>query len=79
VSAATDPTPASLADELARLEEIVRRLEADDVDLDTSLVLFEEGIARLRSARERLARAELKVQTVLEEAGGTLKLADLDV
>jgi exodeoxyribonuclease VII small subunit len=79
VSAATDPTPASLADELARLEEIVRRLEADDVDLDASLVLFEEGIARLRSARERLARAELKVQTVLEEAGGTLKLADLDV
>jgi exodeoxyribonuclease VII small subunit len=79
VSAATDPTPSSLADELARLEEIVRRLEADDVDLDASLVLFEEGIARLRSARERLARAELKVQTVLEEAGGTLKLADLDV
>jgi exodeoxyribonuclease VII small subunit len=79
VSAATDPTPASLADELARLEEIVRRLEADDVDLDASLVLFEEGIARLRSARERLARAERKVQTVLEEAGGTLKLADLDV
>lgn len=67
-----------LADELARLEEIVRRLEADDVDLDTALTLFEEGVARLRAARERLAAAELKVQAVLEEAGGDLRLTDLD-
>ena len=70
-------TPA-LADELARLEEIVRRLEADDVELDTALALFEEGVARLRSARERLAAAELKVQAVLEEAGGDIRLTDLD-
>jgi exodeoxyribonuclease VII small subunit len=67
-----------LADELARLEEIVRRLEADDVELDTALTLFEEGVARLRAARERLAAAELKVQAVLEEAGGDLRLSDLD-
>ena len=55
----------------ARLEEIVRRLEADDVELDAALALFEEGVARLRAARERLAAAELKVQTVLEEAAGS--------
>jgi exodeoxyribonuclease VII small subunit len=67
-----------LADELARLEEIVRRLEADDVDLDAALILFEEGVARLRAARERLAAAELKVQAVLEEAGGDIRLTDLD-
>lgn len=70
-------TPA-LADELARLEEIVRKLEADDVELDAALVLFEEGVARLRAARERLAAAELKVQAVLEEAGGDIRLTDLD-
>jgi len=69
---------ASLAEDLARLEEIVRRLEADDVELDAALVLFEEGVARLRAARERLAAAELKVQTVLEEAGGDIRLTDLD-
>lgn len=70
-------TPA-LADELARLEEIVRKLEADEVELDAALVLFEEGVARLRAARERLVAAELKVQAVLEEAGGDLRLTDLD-
>ncbi len=72
------PSPAGLADELARLEEIVRRLEADDVELDAALVLFEEGVARLRAARERLLAAELKVQAVLEEAGGDLRLKDID-
>ncbi|HEX5963352.1 MAG TPA: exodeoxyribonuclease VII small subunit [Gemmatimonadales bacterium] len=68
----------ALADELARLEEIVRKLEADDVELDAALVLFEEGVARLRAARERLVAAELKVQAVLEEAGGDIRLKDID-
>jgi exodeoxyribonuclease VII small subunit len=67
-----------LAAELARLEEIVRRLEADDVELDAALQLFEEGVARLRAAREGLAAAEVKVQAVLEEAGGDIRLTDLD-
>ena len=67
----------SIAQDLNRLEEIVRRLEADDVELDAALALFEEGVARLRAARERLASAEVTVQTVLEEAGD-LRLTDLD-
>jgi exodeoxyribonuclease VII small subunit len=69
---------APLATELTRLEEIVRKLEAEDLELDEALRLFEEGVSRLRSARERLSAAELKVQAVLEEAGGDLRLADLD-
>ena len=67
----------SIAQDLTRLEEIVRRLEADDVELDAALALFEEGVARLRAARERLLSAEVKVQAVLEEAGD-LRLTDLD-
>jgi exodeoxyribonuclease VII small subunit len=74
----TNPTPPPLAEEIARLEEIVRKLEADDVELDAALILFEEGVARLRAARERLVAAELKVQAVLEEAGGDIRLTDLD-
>ncbi|HEX3274296.1 MAG TPA: exodeoxyribonuclease VII small subunit [Gemmatimonadales bacterium] len=68
----------TIAEDLARLEEIVRRLEADDVELDAALALFEEGVARLRAARERLAAADLKVQTVLEGADGELRTRDLD-
>ena len=76
VSPAADPD--SLGDELDRLEEIVRRLEADDLDLDAALALFEEGVTRLRDARGRLDAAELKVRTVLEEADGTLRIVELD-
>jgi hypothetical protein len=35
-------------------------------------------VSRLRAARERLAAAELKVQSVIEEAGGDIRLTDLD-
>jgi exodeoxyribonuclease VII small subunit len=68
----------SIAQDLNRLEEIVRKLESEDVELDAALALFEEGVARLRAARERLGTAEVKVQTVLEEASGDLRLTDLD-
>jgi exodeoxyribonuclease VII small subunit len=70
--------PVPLTEDLARLEEIVRKLESEDVDLDLALALFEEGVARLRSARERLTTAELKVQAVIEEAGGDIRLTRLD-
>ena len=68
----------TIAEDLTRLEEIVRRLEADDVELDAALALFEEGVARLRAARERLVAADVRVQTVLEEADGELRVRDLD-
>jgi exodeoxyribonuclease VII small subunit len=70
--------PGSLAEELDRLEQIVRALEADDLDLDAALALFEEGVARLRSARERLAGAQLRVRAVLEDADGSLRDSGLD-
>lgn len=68
----------NFAAELERLEEIVRRLESPDVDLDQALKLFEEGVERLRAARERLAAAEAKVKQVLADEAGTLRIDDLD-
>lgn len=57
------------AKQLERLEAIVRQLEAEDLDLDQALKLFEEGVERLRAAREQLAEAELKVKKVLKVEG----------
>lgn len=72
------PATTSLADDLRRLEEIVRRLEANDGDLDQALALFEEGVNRLRQARERLAGAEAKVRRVVEDARGSLRMDDIE-
>ena len=55
--------------QLERLEAIVRKLEAEDLDLDEALKLFEEGVERLRAAREQLAQAELKVKKALKGEG----------
>ena len=57
----------TFAAQLERLEEIVRRLESQDLDLDESLKLFEEGIERMRTIRDRLVAAEAKVKQVLGE------------
>ena len=63
--------------ELAQLEDIVRRLEGEDLDLDEALRLFEDGVQRLRRAREQLALAEVRVRQVLER-GGALRVEPLD-
>lgn len=72
--------PLSFAQQLDRLEEIVRRLESQDlnVDLDEALKLFEEGVERLREARERLTAAEAQVKQVLADRAGNFKVEDFD-
>lgn len=64
--------------DLERLEQIVRRLESNELDLDEALRLFEEGVERLRAARERLGAAELRVRQVLTDQAGKLRVEDLD-
>jgi len=70
--------PPSLEVDLGRLDAIVRALETEDVDLDKALALFEEGVERLRTARDRLAEAGLRLKQLREAADGGLKLDDLD-
>ena len=70
--------PESLVSDLRRLEEIVRQMEAEEIDLDQALTLFEEGVGLLRSARDRLTQAEATVAKVLENADGTLRVVELD-
>jgi exodeoxyribonuclease VII small subunit len=69
----------TFADELARLEALVRQLEGGELDLDQALKLFEEGVQRLRVARELLERSEQEVRRVIREADGSLGEHDLDV
>ena len=61
---------------LARLEEIASALEDRDLDLARALALFEEGVEQLRAAADELAKAETKVQTLVERMDGTFELND---
>ena len=55
----------TLEERLKRLEEIVRSLEAANLDMDAALGLFEEGVEHVRGAEVTLRVAELKVEELL--------------
>lgn len=63
---------------LRELETIVARLDADDVDLDEAMALFERGIARLRRANRLLDEAKGRVEELITESSGALRAAELD-
>jgi exodeoxyribonuclease VII small subunit len=67
----------SLEGRLRRLEEIVGRLESEELNLDEALALFEEGIGHVREAESSLAAAELRVEELLGE-GESLTTRPLD-
>jgi exodeoxyribonuclease VII small subunit len=55
---------------LDRLEAIVEKLEGEELGLDASLALFEEGIGLSRVCQEKLSEVERRVEIVLKDAGG---------
>ncbi len=61
---------------LARLEEIAAELDGEQLELSRALELFEEGIENLRAASEDVARAEARVQRLIERADGSFDLGE---
>lgn len=55
---------------LGRLEEIVSQLESDEVDLESALQLFEEGVKLASQVKKKLTDSELKIKQVIENAAG---------
>ena len=55
---------------MARLEEILRALESGGESLDSSLKLYEEGVALIRSCSSLLENAEQSVKILQMQADG---------
>lgn len=55
---------------LARLEEVVKRLESTDLPLDEAMRLFEEGVKLSRDCQKQLEEAEGRVEILLKKADG---------
>jgi exodeoxyribonuclease VII small subunit len=60
----------TLEEAVRRLEEIGRRLERGDLELDEALSLYEEGVRLLRSCESFLNAAETRIEQLRAEAGG---------
>ena len=67
----------TLEGRLRRLEEILARMESDEVALEEALRLFEEGVGHVREAEKVLSEAELRVEELLSD-GRTRPLAAED-
>ena len=58
---------------LSRLEEIVDKLESEELSLEESLNIFEEGVKLSEACAQRLDAAEKKVSLLLKDrASGEL-------
>lgn len=64
---------------LAELQAVVSRLEAGGLPLERSIELYERGVALHEHCARLLSGAELRVQRLVEQAGGSLRAVDLSV
>lgn len=62
---------------ITELEQLVEKMEQGNLSLETSLQLFERGIALTRSCQKALTEAEQKVQILIRE-GGREELAEIE-
>lgn len=59
---------------LKRLELITKKLENEEISLDESLQLFEEGIRLVKLLQTKLSEAERKVEILVKETEETFHL-----
>ena len=57
---------------LARLEEIVGKLESANLSLDEAMKLFEEGVGLSQECQKQLEEAEGRVEILLKKADGKM-------
>ena len=63
---------------LARLEEVVRKLESANLPLDQAMKLFEEGMQLSRDCQGQLEQAEARVEILLKKAGAEMAPAPFE-
>jgi exodeoxyribonuclease VII small subunit len=69
---------ASFEEQMAELEKVVERLEHGDLTLEENVSLFERGMQLSSACKEQLAKAESRVQVLLEpERAGPVHMEDL--
>jgi len=61
---------------MKQLEQIANELEKGDIDLDTSVKKFEEGMRISKACSDMLEKAEKKITMLIQDANGELTEAN---
>ena len=64
-------------DAMKKLEEIATELEKNDLDLDTSVTKFEEGMKLSKECSQMLEEAEKKISILIKD-GDTITEEDFE-
>lgn len=59
----------SFEDALKRLEQVVELLESDNIELDKTIELYQEGILLAHHCDQKLSQAEQKIEILMDEKG----------
>ena len=80
MSAARDPATdkPTFEEGMQTLEGIVKRLEQGNLPLEESLDAFERGIQLLRLLHDKLGEVERRVEVLVRDADGVLRVRDAD-
>lgn len=68
-----------IEEDLKKLEEIVRELEDDQLDLERSIELFEEGVKLAEEVKGGLSEAELRLKKVVETSDLDFEAEDFNL
>ncbi len=64
---------------LDELEQIVGKLEEGDMALEESLALFERGVKLSRDCRDRLIKAERRIEVLMKDSTGEIGLEEIQL
>ena len=69
-------TEKSFEESFTRLENILTRLESNDISLDETIKLYEEGLMLTKICYEKLSNAELRIKEINKTHKSDLEIKD---
>ena len=70
---------ATFEEQLTALEGVVEQLERGELTLEDSVRLFEEGVRLSAACKRELDAAEGRIEVLVEQGNGKMKVAQLEV
>ncbi len=71
-------TPKGFESALRKLEDAVQQLESGELTLDQALKVFATGVKQAEICQDALREVELKVNVLLKQDDGSMKLESFD-
>lgn len=69
-------TEKSFEESFSRLEKILEQLESDEVSLENTIKLYEEGLTLTKLCYDKLSQAELRIKEINKTVKGDIDIKE---